>query len=130
MSSSVKSIQDSLQGAVIVRYTVAAVACALFAIVYAHFSHGVHSPFMTFMFMVPLLGGALPSLIAHVANVRPAPRVSRQAWALALASLTVACCLRGIFEIAGTNSPLLVVYPAIAVLFAIVAVVGFARGRA
>ena len=112
------------------RYVVAAVGCAFFSFVYSQFSHGVHSPFMTFMFMVPLLGGALPSLIAHVANVRPAPRVSRQAWALALASLTVACCLRGIFEIAGTNSPLLVVYPVVAALFAVVAAVGFARGKA
>ena len=112
------------------RYVVAAVGCALFSFVYSRFSHGVHSPFMTFMFMVPLLGGALPALIARIANAQPAPRASRQAWALALASLTVACCLRGIFEIAGTNSPLLVVYPVVAALFAVVAAVGFARGKA
>lgn len=130
MSTSVKSTQGSFQGVIVLRYVVAAAACALFAFVYSRFSHGVQSPFMTLMFMVPLLGGALPALVARLANVRPAPRVSRQAWALALASLTVACCLQGIFEIAGTNSPLLVAYPVIALLFAVVAAVGLARGKA
>jgi hypothetical protein len=36
------------------RYLVAAMACALFALIYAQFSHGVHSPSMTFMFAIPL----------------------------------------------------------------------------
>lgn len=130
MSSSAKTTQRYSQGLTALRYGVAAAGCVFFAFVYYQFSHGVHSPFMTLMFLVPLLGGAIPALIAHFANVRPAPRASRQAWALALTSLTIACCLRGIFEIAGTNSPLLVVYPAVAAVFAIVAAICFVRGKA
>ena len=101
----------------------AALGCAAFAIIYAQFSHGVYSPFMTFMFAIPLVAGALVALVMHVAHVRPMPRASRQAWALAIASLTVASCLRGVFEIAGTDSPYLVVYLAAALAFAVVAIV-------
>ena len=107
------------------RYLAAAAGCALFAIVYAQFSHGVFSPFMTFMFAIPLLGGAVPALVCYLAGARPLPRISRQAWALAIACITVASCLRGIFEIAGTSSALLWAYPPVALALAALAL--FAR---
>ena len=109
------------------RYLVAALGCAAFALIYAQFSHGVYSPFMTFMFVIPLVGGACTALACHVAHVRDFPRASRQAWALALASLTIASCLKGIFDIAGTASPLLLAYPIAAIAFALVATVSLLR---
>ena len=45
------------------RYLIASVMIALAAAVYGLFSHGVYSYFMTYAFMIPLLGGALPHLI-------------------------------------------------------------------
>ena len=113
-----------------VRYAVAAAGCALFAFIYAQFSHGVYSPFMTFMFAIPLVGGLLPALGLHLAKGRSLPRLTRQGWALALASLTVASCLRGIFEIAGTASPYLGVYLFLAAAFAMVAIAALVRQRA
>ena len=101
MSTSVKKI--------VKRYAIAAIGCALFALIYYQFSHGVHSPFMTFMFAIPLLGGAAIATGCGIARA-DLPRGTRQAWALAIASLTVASCLRGVFDIAGTASPLLIVY--------------------
>lgn len=111
------------------RYLVAALGCALFAFIYAQFSHGVYSPFMTFMFAIPLLGGAAVALALHLAKAEAVPRLARQSWALALAALTIGSCLLGIFEIAGTSSPYLIAYPAIAVVFAAIAVfaLGFSR---
>ena len=111
------------------RYLVAAIGCVAFALVYAQFSHGVYSPFMTFMFAIPLVG-VLGSLVMYLANANPLPRASRQACALALASLTTASCLRGIFEIAGTDSPYLIAYIVAAALFAVVAVAKALQGRA
>ena len=104
------------------RYLIAAIGCALFAIIYAQFSHGVYSPFMTFMFAIPLVGGAGVSLALHLSRTRELPRTTRQCWALALASLTVASCLRGIFDIAGTASPYLIVYVIAAAALAIAAI--------
>jgi len=111
------------------RYAIAAIGCALFALIYYQFSHGVHSPFMTFMFAIPLLGGAAIATGCGIARA-DLPRGTRQAWALAIASLTVASCLRGVFDIAGTASPLLVVYLIAAVVFAVSGVVLAFRKRA
>lgn len=115
-------------GRIALRYALTAAGCALFALVYAQFSHGVYSPFMTFMFAIPLAGGALPALGLRLAKIRFAPRATRQAWALAIASLTIGSCLRGIFDIAGTGSAYLAVYLVLGVVFAIAAVVGIFRG--
>ena len=46
------------------RYLAASIVIAAAAAVYGLFSHGVYSYFMTYAFMIPLLGGALPHLIA------------------------------------------------------------------
>lgn len=121
MSTSAKKIAK--------RYAIAALGCAAFALIYAQFSHGVHSPFMTFMFAIPLVGGAAIAVGSSIAHV-DLPRGTRQAWALAIASLTVASCLRGVFDIAGTASPLLVVYLIAAVVFAVSGVVLAFRKRA
>ena len=107
----------------------AAAGCALFALVYAQFSHGVHSPFMTFMFAIPLVGGALPALACHILKTQAFPQAARQAWALAIASLTMGSCLKGIFEIAGTDSALIVAYPLAALVFAAAAIATTARAR-
>lgn len=121
MSTSAKKIAK--------RYAIAALGCAAFALIYAQFSHGVHSPFMTFMFAIPLVGGAAIAVGSSITHV-DLPRGTRQAWALAIASLTVASCLRGVFDIAGTASPLLVVYLIAAVVFAVSGVVLAFRERA
>ena len=107
------------------RYLIAAAGCALFAIVYAQFSHGVHSPFMTFMFAIPLVGGALPALVRKAAKAQPLPRITSQAWALAIAALTIASCRKGVFEIAGTSSSFLVVYVLATIVFLVMAAAGF-----
>ena len=109
------------------RYAVAAVGCIVFAIIYAQFSHGVSSLLMTGMFAIPLIGGVVPALIGWVAKSQPLPRMTRQSWALAIASLTIASCLKGIFDIAGTSSPLLVVYVIAAIVFLAVAAIGLFR---
>ena len=109
------------------RYLIAALGCGAFALIYAQFSHGVYSPFMTFMFAVPLLGGACIALALHLAKARPLPRITRQAWALALAFLTCGSCLRGIFDIAGTASPFVLGYPIAAAALALIALATLVR---
>ena len=109
------------------RYLVATIGCVAFALIYAQFSHGVYSPFMTFMFAIPLVGGALVSVALYLARAQELSRASRHAWALAIASLTVASCLRGVFDIAGTASPYLPIYLGAAAVFALVAAVRLRR---
>ncbi|MDO4532177.1 MAG: hypothetical protein Q4C36_00485 [Coriobacteriia bacterium] len=84
---------------------------------------------MTFMFAIPLCLGAMPALGAWLVKARPVPVVARQSWALAIACLTVASCLHGIFDIAGTASAYLPVYVAAAMLLAVVGIAFAIRER-
>ena len=58
------------------RYLAASIVIAAAAAVYGLFSHGVYSYFMTYAFMIPLLGGALPHLIAAMKNAEEEPENS------------------------------------------------------
>lgn len=80
--------------------------CLLFFLIYNIFSHGVHSPYMTFLFAWPLLFCVLPSLIL-LAGLIPEPlAVAQDLWNAGVAACTMSSLLRGIFEIAGTQSVL------------------------
>ena len=84
--------------------------CLLFSAIYYQFSHDVHSAFMTFLFAIPLIGGAGVAALRAAMGAREAPAAARYYYHAAIATATVGCALRGIFEIAGTSSPYLSVY--------------------
>lgn len=106
--------------------------CLVFSLIYNVFSHGVHSPYMTYLCLWPLILGVLPALFFWRtagwtrAAARPgaagtsreilsgaAPKsfrcvvpgeLSWQCYCEGVATLTMASLLRGILEIAGTAS--------------------------
>lgn len=82
----------------------AAVFCIFFSTVYNHYGHGIHSFFMSFLFLWPLAGAVWYSILPTVFSVYPG-RFSRNAMNAGLATVTVGSLLHGIFEIAGTASP-------------------------
>lgn len=77
--------------------------------IYALFAHGVASPYMGWMFLFPLLGGALlygfVALAAPGLAQRAGWRVGMNLYNAGIATLTAGSLLNGIFEIAGTASP-------------------------
>lgn len=83
-------------------------------LIYGLFGHGVHSAAMTWMFLYPLLGGALgyflidrysPLITRFVAY-----RIGYNSYNSGIGALTVGSFLQGILEIAGTNSPYLLIF--------------------
>lgn len=81
--------------------------CLIFFLVYDRFSHNVRSPFMTFLFLWPLLLGVLPALILQVFHALPGPgRLTLNLHGSGVAALTVSSAMKGVFDIAGTASPL------------------------
>ncbi len=79
--------------------------CAAFFLIYDQFSHGVRSPYMTFLFLWPLVLGLLPYLIlGYVPGIRRPGRLAENLYHPGVACLTVGSALRGIFDIAGTTS--------------------------
>ena len=76
--------------------------CGIVFLVYDQFSHGVRSPYMTFLFAWPLVFGVLPALIRMAAKL-PDP-LSKDIYNTGIGAMTFSSLLRGIFEIAGTAS--------------------------
>ena len=89
-------------------YLFSSAFCLLIFLVYNIFSHGVLSFFMTFLFLWPLLLGVFPAflLFLHMKNKRVFLRscVPLRLWRSDVAAITMASLLRGVFEIAGTDS--------------------------
>ena len=95
------------------KYFAASVFIAIAAAVYGLFSHGVYSYFMIYAFMIPLLGGALPHLIAAMKGIEINARDTQLA---IIVTLTVGSVLKGVLDIYGTTNRLLIIYPVAAVL--------------
>ena len=92
-------------------YVGIAAFCGFFSLVYEHFSHGVYSNFMIYLFLFPLLGGALPSLLLPCLPAARHPSlVTRELWRCGVATWGLWSCLTGVFEIYGGTAPLLLLY--------------------
>jgi len=132
------------------KYLLASIVIAAAAAVYGLFSHGVYSYYMTYAFMIPLLGGALPHLIAamkkaedqagtYEAEVQeeggalsePAKLCSiKDAHLAVIVTLTAGSLLKGVLDIYGTTNRLLIAYPvAAALILAAVLTVLIKSGR-
>ena len=82
--------------------------CAVFSIIYNIFAHGVHSPYMTWLFVWPLVLGVAVEIVAGIIRQKTdGGRVADIAECIynsGVAALTVSSMLRGIMDIAGTGS--------------------------
>lgn len=93
----------------LIAYIGITVFCLVFYLVYNRFSHGVHSDYMTFLFLWPLILGVGQKLVRMLLRGLPDPSDNAaDFWNAGLAACVVSSALTGIFEIAGTSS----VYPA------------------
>lgn len=89
--------------------------------VYAIFGHGVSSGYMTWMFLYTLLGGSVfylligllqPELVKYSGY-----RAFYNLYNSGIALMTVGSFMKGVFEIAGTDSPFVAYYFMIGFLF-------------
>ena len=115
-------------------YLIAAMTVAAAGGVYECFSHGVRSNYMIFAFLIPLLAGAVPNLLAALAgNKKRADRGSTAAAGLQLAgvaTLTAGSLLNGALEIYGTTNRLMTAYPVMGLALLAAALAAYAlRGR-
>ena len=103
------------EAAVLIRYLVITLFCTVFSAVYHYYSHGIHSLWMRFLPLYPLLLGLVPSALTVAGALPPAPGTGeegsvtrdmylRELYPFGIAAVTVASALKGILEIAGTDS--------------------------
>jgi hypothetical protein len=105
----------------IITYLILSILAIVVNKVYALFGHGVSSPAMTWMFLYPLIGGALfYSLIYGLANKIIKFTLYRLFFNIfnsGIATLTFGSFLKGIMDIAGAGSTYLVFYYVVGSLF-------------
>lgn len=105
------------------RYLAVSAFCLVFSFIYGFFSHGIHSPWMRWLAAWPFVLGAVPALIlagsrpgaqtAGAGGYRVREEVFKDIYRFGIAAVTVASLLKGVLEIAGTDS----LYPTV-LLFA------------
>lgn len=93
----------------IVVYLVLSAFAVVVSTVYGLFGHGVYSNYMTWMFLYPLIGGALFFFVIHIAMPHiikfSGYRIFFNSYNSAIAVMSFGSFLKGILEIAGTESP-------------------------
>ena len=105
--------------------------CGIFGTVYEYYSHGVYSGYMQLMFLFPLLGGIIPSLLQLIIPQIPKTNAAViKLWKCGVVTLTVGSAMTGVFEIYGGSVPLLVSgYWIAGVLLAGIAVIRYLSGK-
>ncbi len=84
-----------------------ALLCVVFTLIYERFSHGASSIHMRCMFLMPLVGCALPALVGYLTPLhRLVSRPAFNLWNSGLAVWTVGCLFRGIVNISGRYTDL------------------------
>lgn len=95
-------------------YLAATVFTIIIDRIYAVFGHGVSSRNMSWMFLYPLVGGFAFYLILGMVfpwiTQSAGFRLFRNLYNSSIAIFTVTSFMKGIFEIAGTNSPYILWY--------------------
>ncbi|MBE6040732.1 MAG: hypothetical protein E7219_07215 [Clostridiales bacterium] len=103
------------------RYLAASAAVAAMGLIYELFSHGVFSAYMVFAFVVPLLAGAAPNLLAAFTSDKKETAYAGSAGAglqlAAVATLTAGSLMQGVLDIYGTTNHLMVIYPVAGIAF-------------
>jgi hypothetical protein len=88
-----------------------ALFCVVFTLIYEQFSHGATSSHMRCMFLMPLVGCALPALVGLVTPLhRFVCRPAFNLWNSGMAVWAVGCLFRGIVNISGRFTDLDRVY--------------------
>lgn len=92
-------------------YLLVSIFCALFGMVYEHFSHGVYSGYMIYAFVFPLAGGAFPFLtMAQIGFTILPGKIALNLYNAGIATVTVGSIMEGVLAIYGTTNGLLSFY--------------------
>jgi len=86
-------------------YIAITITCGLFSFIYEHFSHNVYSNFIVYLFVIPLVLGVVPQLVALIyPKLAVGGSWQKTMHNFAIATLTAGAILQGIVEIYGTST--------------------------
>ncbi|MBF0941914.1 hypothetical protein [Abiotrophia sp.] len=92
----------------VIFYAAVTISSLIIGTVYEFFSHQVYSPFMYLLFLIPLLLGLTPNLLAQkLHKYFLSSENAKAAYKMGVLTLIFGSFLKGVFDIYGTHS----VYP-------------------
>lgn len=92
----------------VIFYAAVTISSLIIGTVYEFFSHQVYSPFMYLLFLIPLLLGLAPNLLAQKLHKHfLSSENAKAAYRMGVLTLIFGSFLKGVFDIYGTHS----VYP-------------------
>lgn len=97
--------------------------------IYELFSHKVYSLYMIFAFVIPLLGGFVPSIIMYALKVKRCRAAADGLYRSGIAALTVGSIIKGVLEIYGTTNALSRLYLYVGAALTILGIVLFLRDK-
>lgn len=109
-------------------YLLIAVFCLIFSKIYALYSHGVSSFYMTYLCLIPFVFGALPSLISFLLN-KEIKRISINLYNASVATFTLYSLLRGVLEIYGTTNRLINIYLIVGIILLLLSIIFVKKNR-
>ncbi len=100
-----KAIQRFYINKRIIPYCLITLFCILFSFIYAQFSHGVSSPYMTYLFLYPLLLGVVVGVLLFAFKKTNIDYFwQSHLYHTGVVALILGSLMRGVFDIAGTAS--------------------------
>ena len=97
----------------VLAYSKATIFLIILNYIYSLFSHGVNSDYMTYMFVYPLIGGLFVNLFLIINKKITRTKlfyIGKSVLNYGLATLVVGSFIKGVFDIAGTDSIYIVYY--------------------
>lgn len=91
-------------------FLISSVVSLVVGVVYEVFSHGVYSPFMYMMWVIPILLGVVPIMVSKICNRELLDDLGFAVYFTGVVSLMIASFFKGVLEIYGTDSKLVYVF--------------------
>ena len=123
MFTSVTDIQKKRFFISSVVYLCITVFCIAFNVIYTHFSYGMTSAHMKYMFLFPLLLGCVPSLVLIFTKTYGCiSRISFNLWNAGCATFTTGCIVVGIITNSGRHTDAFVIYCVIGIAMSMLSI--------
>lgn len=102
------------------KYFVCSFICLVISFIYSKYSHGVSSIYMTYLFVIPLIGGIINSFIKG-------NNIFNNTFPSSILTFSIYSLLMGIFEIAGTDSNYMVILIILGIIMLVISLLSLLK---
>lgn len=98
-------------------YIIISIITMIFGLIYEKYSHNVISYFMLCAFWIPLILGAIVSIILYIVQTKEIAKLQIQLYNAGIATLTIGSIIKGVLDIYGTTNWKVYIYLIVGIFF-------------